>query len=61
MNKPDLDTVTARRTQIARELESIEKLRVDMETEDQELIVAERALKRLAGAHASPSPIETAV
>ena len=48
MNKPDLDTVTARRMQIARELAGLEKLRADMEAEDNELVVAERALKRLA-------------
>lgn len=48
MNKPDLDTVTARRMQIARELESLEKLRADMQAEDNELVVAERALKRLS-------------
>jgi hypothetical protein len=48
MNKPDLETVTARRMQIARELAGLEKLRADMESEDHELVVAERALKRLA-------------
>ncbi len=48
MSKPDLETVTARRTQIARELAGLEKLRTDMENEDNELVVAERALKRLA-------------
>lgn len=50
MNKPDLDTVMARRMQIARELAGLEKLRSDMEAEDNELLVAERALKRLASA-----------
>ena len=48
MSKPDLETVTARRLQIARELAGLEKLRADMEAEDGELVVAERALKRLA-------------
>ena len=55
MNKPDLDTVTARRMQIARELAGLEKLRADMETEDNELVVAERALKRLASAPGAPA------
>lgn len=54
MNKPDLDTVTARRTQIAHELAGLEKLRVDMEAEDNDLLVAERALKRLAMAAGAP-------
>ena len=54
MNKPDLDTVTARRMQIARELAGLEKLRADMEAEDSELVVAERALKRLASAPGAP-------
>ena len=59
MNKPDLDTVSARRNQIARELAGLEKLRADMEAEDNELVVAERALKRLAsaaGASAEEAP-----
>ena len=54
MNKPDLDTVTARRMQISRELAGLEKLRADMEAEDNELVVAERALKRLASAPGAP-------
>jgi len=48
MTKPDLDTVAARRMQIARELAGLEKLRADMEAEDNDLVVAERALKRLS-------------
>jgi hypothetical protein len=48
MNKPDLDTVTARRMLIARELAGLEKLRADMEAEDNELVVAERVLRRLS-------------
>jgi hypothetical protein len=48
MSKPDLDTVAARRMQIARELAGLEKLRADMEAEDSDLVVAERALKRLS-------------
>jgi hypothetical protein len=56
MNKPDLDTVTARRLQIARELAGLEKLRAEMEAEDNELLVAERALKRLAAAPDDAAP-----
>lgn len=48
MSKPDLDTVLARRTQIKGELDALEQMRVDMEAEDQDLLVAERVLKRLA-------------
>lgn len=48
MDKPDLSMVTARRIQIASELAGLEKLRAEMEAEDQDLQVAERALKRLA-------------
>ena len=48
MSKPDLDTVLARRTQIVRELAGLEKMRVEMEAEGQDLMVAERVLKRLA-------------
>jgi len=48
MSKPDLETVAARRMQIARELAGLEKLRADMEAEDNDLVVAERALKRLS-------------
>ncbi|HVV33216.1 MAG TPA: hypothetical protein VHC73_08325 [Vitreimonas sp.] len=48
MNGPNLDTVTARRAQIASELAGLEKLRAEMVAEDQDLVVAERALKRLA-------------
>ncbi|MFZ2029408.1 MAG: hypothetical protein WAU68_03790 [Vitreimonas sp.] len=53
MDGPDLSTVTTRRAQIARELAGLEKLRADMEAEDMELLVAERALKRLAAAPAA--------
>lgn len=49
MSKPDLDAVTARRAAVANELAALEKMRADMEAEDQDLIVAERVLKRLAG------------
>lgn len=49
MNKVDLDTVMARRAEVANELAAIEKMRAEIEAEDQELSVAERVLKRLAG------------
>lgn len=48
MSKPDLEAVTARRTAVANELAALEKMRADMEAEDQDLQVAERVLKRLA-------------
>jgi hypothetical protein len=48
MSKPDLDAVTARRAAVANELAALEKMRAEMEAEDQDLIVAERVLRRLA-------------
>ena len=60
MEKPDLSTVTARRNQIASELAGLEKLRAEMEAEDQDLMVAERVLKRLA-AIAGPANANDAV
>jgi hypothetical protein len=48
MNKPDLDVVMARRQAVANELAALEKMRAEMEAEDQDLIIAERVLKRLA-------------
>jgi hypothetical protein len=48
MNKPDLDVVMARRQAVANELAALEKMRTEMEAEDQDLMVAERVLKRLA-------------
>jgi outer membrane protein TolC len=49
MSKVDLDTVMARRAEVANELAAIERMRAEIEAEDQELSVAERVLKRLAG------------
>jgi hypothetical protein len=54
MATPDLDSVIARRAAVANELAALEKLRAEMEAEDQDLAVAERVLTRLAaipGAH----------
>lgn len=48
MTKPDLDVVIARRQAVANELAALEKMRSEMEAEDQDLLVAERVLKRLA-------------
>lgn len=48
MNKPDLDAVMARRQAVANELAALDKMRAEMEAEDQDLVVAERVLKRLA-------------
>lgn len=47
MVKPDLDAVTMRRAALASEFAALDKLRADMEAEDQDLAVAERVLKRL--------------
>ncbi len=58
MNKPDLDTVAARRAAVASELAALERMRAEIEQEDQELLVAERVLTRLAAmlpAESSPS------
>lgn len=50
MGKSDLDAVVARRSEIAREVAALEAMRAEMETEDQELLVAERVLRRLSDA-----------
>ena len=50
MARVDLDTVIARRASLARELASLEKLRAEIGSEDEELAVAERVLKRLSDA-----------
>jgi hypothetical protein len=47
MSKPDLGAVLARREAVANELAALEKMRAEMEAEDQDLMVAERVLKRL--------------
>ncbi|MGQ0533813.1 MAG: hypothetical protein ACT4OF_14160 [Caulobacteraceae bacterium] len=59
MNKPDLDTVTSRRRQIASELAGLEKMRLEIEAEDQDLVVAERALKRLAALSVADAPVSS--
>ncbi len=48
MSKADIDTVIARREAVANELKALEKMRVEMKAEDQDLVVAERVLRRLA-------------
>lgn len=48
MGKADLNAVIERRSEIAREVAALEAMRVEMETEDQELLVAERVLRRLS-------------
>jgi hypothetical protein len=55
MSKPDLDAVTARRAAVANELAALEKMRAEMEAEDQDLLVAERVLKRLASRMPEPA------
>src|SRR5512147_3156265 len=52
MGKSDLDAVLARRSEIAREVAALEAMRAEMEAEDQELLVAERVLRRLSDAPA---------
>lgn len=49
MSKPDLEAVIARRMAVQNELTALEKMRAEMEAEDQDLVVAERVLQRLAG------------
>ena len=49
MSRPDLDSVLARKAMITRERVELEKLRLDLDSEEAELEVAERVLKRLAG------------
>jgi hypothetical protein len=49
MSKPDLEAVIARRMAVQNELSALEKMRAEMEAEDQDLVVAERVLQRLAG------------
>jgi hypothetical protein len=56
MNKPDLDVVMARRQAVANELAALDKMRAEMEAEDQDLIVAERVLKRLAALGTPETP-----
>ena len=48
MSRPDLDSVLARKAMISRERVELEKLRADLDSEETELDVAERVLKRLA-------------
>lgn len=47
MRRADLDTVLARRAVLASELVALDRLRVEMVAEGQDLDVAERVLKRL--------------
>lgn len=56
MSKPDLDVVIARRQAVANELAALEKMRAEMEAEDQDLVVAERVLKRLAAQSVAERP-----
>jgi hypothetical protein len=60
MNKPDLDVVMARRQAVANELAALDKMRAEMEAEDQDLIVAERVLKRLAALGTPETPAKGA-
>lgn len=58
MSKVDLDAVIARRAAVANELKALEKMRAEMEVEDQDLIVAERVLRRLADGGKTPMTAE---
>jgi hypothetical protein len=53
MSKPDLEAVLARRAAVANELAALDKLRAEMEAEDQDLLVAERVLSRLAASNSN--------
>jgi hypothetical protein len=59
MSKPDLEAVLLRRQAVANELVALEKMRAEMEAEDQDLMVAERVLKRLESL-SSPKTAATA-
>jgi hypothetical protein len=56
MSKPDLEAVVARRMAVQNELTALEKMRAEMEAEDQDLVVAERVLQRLAGRGRGSAP-----
>ncbi|QGZ96505.1 hypothetical protein DSM104635_03365 [Terricaulis silvestris] len=56
MSKPDLEAVIARRMAVQNELSALEKMRAEMEAEDQDLVVAERVLQRLAGRGRGEAP-----
>jgi chaperonin cofactor prefoldin len=58
MSKVDLEAVIARRAAVANELKALEKMRAEMEAEDQDLIVAERVLRRLADGGKTPMAAE---
>jgi hypothetical protein len=59
MSKPDLEAVLSRRQAVANELAALEKMRAEMEAEQQDLMVAERVLKRLESL-SSPKTTATA-
>jgi hypothetical protein len=48
MSQPDLDTVIARRQSVRAEMAALDKMRRELESEDEDLVVAERVLSRLA-------------
>ena len=60
MSKPDLEAVLARRAAVANELAALDKLRAEMEAEDQDLLVAERVLSRLAASNSNDAASEAA-
>lgn len=60
MSKPDLEAVLARRAAVANELAALDKLRAEMEAEDQDLLVAERVLSRLAASNSNDVASEAA-
>lgn len=57
MSKPDLEAVVARRAAVANELAALAKMRAEMEAEDNDLMVAERVLKRLADLSVAEAPV----
>ena len=56
MAKPDLDTVTMRRAALASEFAALDNLCAEMEREDGDLAVAERALNRLVTLRSREAP-----
>jgi outer membrane protein TolC len=59
MSKSDVEAVAARRANLISELARIDRTRLDLLAEDEDLQVAERVLRRLADLHyGEPAPSE---
>jgi hypothetical protein len=57
MSQPDLDTVMARRETVKAEMAALDKMRLELEAEEHDLVVAERVLKRLAEQPCVSAPV----